>query len=339
MRGIQAPSPALVRKAQNEGRVALARVDSLSQTGTRINDEPLCELELTVQPTHGAAYRTLLRTVIPVSQLAAVQPGVRRVVAQLVPGYPDVALLDADPQADIWSRTRIPAVADAGEVQRPVPGGFRDDGKRRKPLIGMGSKGRVGRALLFTVLFLATVAAIIYPHREALAQSMYSVREHGTVHLDMREPYAVHKAIGALQSEIGHDRVIAVRAYKDFVTFEAAVSTEGLRTDNWIYRRGQLENEGPSNIQPEDEREFYAASQINLDRVWAAVRRATSESQFNVRDDTTYFVERDWSPGTADDPFMKSIGDPVARFGFDNGYESVSYTVDAMTGELISVSQ
>lgn len=335
MRTIQAPPAALVRKAQDEGRVALARIDALRQTGTQINDQPLCQLELTVQPAHGAAYRTILRSVIPISQLPGVQPGMHRVVVQLLPGEPDVALLDADAHAEVWSRTRIPSIAQAGDIQRPAPGGLREDGTRRKPLLGMGPKGRGWRVILFALVFALTATAVLYPYRPALSQSVYALQEHGQLHLDMREPYSVELALQALEREVGHDRVLNVRAYPEFVTIEAAVDVTGLRADDWIYRRGELRNEGPATIQPEDEREFYRASKINWNAIWQAVRGAGQGGDLHLDEQTSYYVERGRNNEIGGDDYGKSFADPQAHFSFDNGYESANYTLDAASGKVL----
>lgn len=75
-------TPADVEAAEREGRVAVARVDSIAETGTRINDAPVCTLQLTVVPLRGAPYSTTAKELVQVIQAPQVQPGTRPVVVQ-----------------------------------------------------------------------------------------------------------------------------------------------------------------------------------------------------------------------------------------------------------------
>lgn len=53
-RTIQSPTAEQIRAAGAAGRLGRARVDALAQTGTQINNQPLCDIDLTVQPVTGA---------------------------------------------------------------------------------------------------------------------------------------------------------------------------------------------------------------------------------------------------------------------------------------------
>jgi len=75
-------TPAEVEAAQREGRVAVARVDSIAETGTRINEAPVCNVQLTVVPTRGTPYSTTAKEIVQVIQAPQVQPGARPVVVQ-----------------------------------------------------------------------------------------------------------------------------------------------------------------------------------------------------------------------------------------------------------------
>lgn len=73
-------SPTLIRNSIAVGRVALIRIDGIRTTGMFINDQPVCELEVTVQPRQGQAFRARLSRRVTYVQIPQYQPG------ELLPG-------------------------------------------------------------------------------------------------------------------------------------------------------------------------------------------------------------------------------------------------------------
>lgn len=56
------------------GRVALVRIDGIRTTGMFINDQPVCELEVTVQPRQGQAFRTRMSRRITYVEIPHISP-------------------------------------------------------------------------------------------------------------------------------------------------------------------------------------------------------------------------------------------------------------------------
>lgn len=68
------PSTADVAQAQSEGRLALARVKHIARTGTSINDQPVCDLDLVVVPRHGPAFEVRTRRLVDLLEIPRLQP-------------------------------------------------------------------------------------------------------------------------------------------------------------------------------------------------------------------------------------------------------------------------
>jgi len=75
-------TPEEIAAAEAEGRVGVARVDGIAETGTRINEAPVCKVQLTVAPTLGRPYSTTATETVQVIRAPQVQPGSRVVVVQ-----------------------------------------------------------------------------------------------------------------------------------------------------------------------------------------------------------------------------------------------------------------
>ncbi len=69
MRGSVAASSEAIQQARDARRLGVARIDALRQTGTQINDQPLCDIDVTVRPLTGPAYATTIRTIVTLTDL------------------------------------------------------------------------------------------------------------------------------------------------------------------------------------------------------------------------------------------------------------------------------
>lgn len=76
-------TPLCVRSGVQAGRRGMARVDRINESGTRINHQPLCIIELTVQPRVGPAYRTKIRQILTFEKRVALGPGTAHPVGYL----------------------------------------------------------------------------------------------------------------------------------------------------------------------------------------------------------------------------------------------------------------
>lgn len=328
LRGVNAASHELIERAKNEGRVGLARVDALIQTGTQLNEQPLCDIELTVRPVHGGVYRTSVRRIVQLTEIPRFQPGSLHVVALLVDGKPDVAITNDDASAEIWADTEFPPVAAAGELRKPEGGSLRADGTSRKPLIGTERRTRPLRIIVFVLAGLLAATAVVLPYRDGLAETAAAIPE-GRLHADLRDPDSLDRALDALAEKIGHDRVVSVTVAEDLVSVNAPVSVDSLNVDRWYYRRGAVTHDGPGAPQPEVLGEQFALSDVD----WAAVRRSLDEARATVGvdslDGVMYNATRTLHIDE-NDPWNHERTGPVdVSFGIDDGYRTATFRVAA----------
>lgn len=333
MRGVQLGDPKLVAAAVDEGRIALARVDSLTQTGTFINEQPLCEVELTVRPVNESAYRTVARRVVLLTEIPRFQPGSRHVVAVLAAGQPDVAFTEHDAGAEIWADTELPPAGAAGPVLRPAPGGLRANGTRRAPLIGTGRRGRPLRVAVFVIAGLLAGAAVVLPYRAGLAETLAAIPE-GHLHADLREPLPLERALEILAAETGEERVTSITVSDDLVRIEAPAKPGSLNVDSWYVRRGSVTYTGAGSIQPESAGEFFDMTELD----GAAVARAIDEAAELVadeidtdaaRDSLMYNVSRMLSDDPEDPWTHERTGPVVVNFTLSDAYRSANFRVNA----------
>ncbi|MEU3272615.1 hypothetical protein ABZ639_17380 [Saccharomonospora sp. NPDC006951] len=151
------------RQITEHGERAVARVDALTPTGTTFGDKHVTELELTVSPSFGRAYRT--KTKHPIHPIAA--PAFQRgkvIVVKQSGKYPGVVLVDDASPPEWAERTEQPfEVGDIGasyEGTPPAPSGGGD---------GPLGVRRPSRLLPTAVSTLVLIAAIGFPIRTEVA--------------------------------------------------------------------------------------------------------------------------------------------------------------------------
>lgn len=318
--GLAAAPPELVQAALAAGRTGTARIDALRQTGTRINDQPVCILDLTVQPRHGAAFRTRLQDVVPLTDMPAHQPGIRRPVALLLEGEADLQFVDGQvPPASVQD---VPPASEAIPLRLPQPGPLRADGTRMRPLISTSRRGRPLRALAFTLVMLLTAGLLLLPQRAAVEQTLAALPE-GRLHLDLRSPDGIAAALGAVQEGAGHDRVMGVVIMEDLVVVDAPVAAGEVNTDEWTYRRGHLERTGPTLIQPDVAQEQFAVDDVAWETLWPAAEQAAAEQGLEGPGDVSFSVSRD----LAEDGGW--TGPVLVRFSVGDEYTETFYVMEA----------
>ncbi|MGO2140086.1 MAG: hypothetical protein ACTH30_06700 [Leucobacter sp.] len=327
LRGLAMPSNEQVQAALSAGRVGLARVDELTQTGTQINEQPVCDIDLTVRPVRGGVYRTRVRRIVQLTQIPRFQPGTRHVVAILAEGEPDVVLTDEDATAEIWADTEFPPAAVAGEMRLGSAGTGGLPGARR-PLIGRGKKWRPIRITVFVLAALLAGAAVVFPYRAGLAETVAAIPE-GRLHADLREAAALDRAFTALAAEIGHDRVVSVTVSEDLVTVNAPLTPESLNVDRWTYRKGSVAHGGPGAPQPDTLSEQFALTEIDAGAILREIERAAGEVGVKNLDGVMYNADRALAQ-TEEDPWNTERSGPVSvSFVINDGYHSASFRVAA----------
>lgn len=325
-RGMPAASTKDVDTARSEGRMALARIDAVTQTGTLINDQPVCDLDLSIQPLEGVAYRARVRQLVRLVDIPAVQPGSLRAVAVLSADGAEVALTDDDITRPPYAQLSIPAQGELGALRLPEPGAVTINGRRRGPLIGIGPKGRGLRFVLFAVAMLVSAALTTVPYSTAMAQSIAALGQ-GRLTADLRQPEMTAEAVAALTGRIGHDQVVSISVSEDVILVDAPVAPGSTDTDRWEYRRGEVTRDGPAPSQPSSPAEQFPLSEASWPALWAAMQAAADAEGIDSVSGVALRLQRQADSDTASPTFAQHTGPVRARFWFDGDYRSVFYDV------------
>ena len=275
VRAARGTDPGAVRAARAAGRLGVARIDAIRQTGLEVNDQPMCELDLTVLPASGEAFRTATQRLVLITEIPRFQPGRRVVVAILTEGGPAVEIVSDDPDAAPWASVIVPAAEEVKERHR-------DGGSGRGPSAASGSGGRFRltrplRVALAVTGLLVGAAVVLVPHRLAVAQTLAAIPD-GRLTADHRTPEVLAPALTAMLEEAGHDRLMSVYISESHISFEAPLEPGARASDDWMYHRGVLERRGASAIQPEHAAEQFSASEVAWDRIWPAIEEARKQA-------------------------------------------------------------
>lgn len=334
---ISLPSPVLVESARTAGRIGVARIDTLTQTGTRINDQPVCDLQLTVQPANGAAYRTQLRLVVAMIDIPGVQAGTHRAVAILAEGKPDIALLPDDSRSSAFAGIEVPPAAQAGPLLTPDSGGLRDDGTRRTPLLSTNRATRPLRVLLYVITAIATTTLVLLPYRVGFAQTVHAL-SNGQLRADLRQPDFLPEAIDALVREVGHPNAISIVVTNDYVYYTAPVSDGARDSDVWIYRGGTIEHRGPASIQPENADQQFPVTEVDWRAIWPGLESAAELVETNDLSDTHINIDRSHVENVSSDDYLKNVGPVKLQFAINTPYQDHWFTMNARGGDLVLTS-
>ncbi|MBM9463335.1 hypothetical protein JL108_07730 [Aeromicrobium sp. YIM 150415] len=270
LRGLAGPPQEQLDAARTAGRLTAARIDSITQTGTQINDVPVCEIHLTVEARDRGNYRTTVRRLVPMIEAPQFQPGTALSVVRLREDEPAVAIV---PDGLPHLHERVARLPKASGV--PVWAGETTSGPRS--IISTGRKGRGRRWLAYAAFALAGLAVVAVPARTELALSAGAL-----VSGDDRDSYLysedrVADAVAELREVTGDDAATEVLFYDDMVRATAPSEPGATTYDDYTIRYGRGSHDGPSTIQPDDTASF------TLDEVsWAAIpslaRRAAQET-------------------------------------------------------------
>ena len=323
-RGISPASDADIAAARAAGRSAVARVDAIRQTGTLTNDQPLCELDVTVLPRTGAAFRTTVRRIVRIVDVPRFQAGSVHSAVLLVPDGPEIALVDEPEGAPPADASRIPHAAQAGPILRPEPGTIPMGGRRRRPFLGVGRRGRPARFVLFVATALIAAAAVVAPYHVAVGQSISALQE-GRLHADLRSPEHLTAAVDAISAEVGHRRLISVTVAADFVSVTAPVRPGELASDSWMYRAGQVDHAGAASSQPRSVAEEFGADEVSWGALWPAAEGAATDAGYANTEDMTLSVRRGVDSDIDSESFGQQAGALRVVFSARDEYTSVFF--------------
>lgn len=328
-----------VRAARDAGHLGVARIDDLRQTGLEVNDQPMCELDLTVRPASGRVFTATVQRLVLITEIPRFQPG-RRVVVAILPGDgPTVELLPDDPDAEPWAGLEVPPAAETGEFVAPPSGGPRSMRLARKQsgntVDGSRSGARLLGAALAVLGLIVGVAVVLVPHGATLAQTVAAIPG-GRLTADHRKPEIVAQAVAAMSAEAGHDRLMGAAVHDSLITFEVPLVPDEKASDDWTYRRGSLEHRGAALIQPEFAAEQFSASEVAWDRIWPALEEASrqvgisdlSEAYVSVGRDLVV-AETEDSPGGWTGPVRvyMQLADDYRKFSFEMNADGTGLTL------------
>ncbi|TCI97764.1 hypothetical protein [Aeromicrobium sp. IC_218] len=330
LRGLAVASPEEVEAARAAGRLAVARVDALRQTGTQVNDQPLCEIDLTVAPRSGPAFTTTARLVVPVVEVPQFQPGRTHVVALLTEDGPELAFTEDDPASAAWRTVVVPSRGAAVPDRQPDSHTVVKDGRRRGPLLGMGRRGRPLRLVLYVVVAAVAAALVVLPYRTGLQQTIDALPD-GRWHADLRQSDVLGPALDAVAEEVGHRTVSGVTVMEDLLVIEAPVEPGRTPTDRWLYRRGTVQHDGPDTIQPSTPKEQFGLDDVD----WGAIgplleqARAAADLPDDEDGDGTVRVGRDSDDDVHSATFAQATGPVRLTLTIDGDYGSAFFAADA----------
>ncbi|MEZ3157770.1 hypothetical protein AB1K56_12660 [Microbacterium sp. BWR-S6Y] len=323
---VATPSPAAVREARDGRRLGRARVDAVRQTGTFLNEQPVCDIDVTVAALTGDAWATTVRRIVPLTELPAYRTGCERDVAILIDGGPEIAFADGELSPAEIERLVVPPRSDV--PLRPVPPGTRiGGGRRRGPLIGVGRRGRPLRLTLFALVAVGAASVVVLPFRAAVVPTLEAWAD-GRASVDLRQPDEIETAARALREAIGHDRVVAITVLPDAVVVDAPISVGAVETDEWTYRGGRVDHDGPARPQPELAAEQFSWDDVSLERLWPAMRSAADESGLPVGDAVARVV-RSTDTDVQSDTFIRAVGPPEMTFSLSDDYRDAFFRLSA----------
>lgn len=294
MASIRLPStPQDLEAADREGRVALAKVLSVRETGTLINDRPLCELRLLVAPRTRAPYTTTTRAVIGILDAARLTPGSVQVVVQAAAERPEVALLPDPPEA--WARqaqtdTQVRALTSAPEWVEAPPRGRTRSGLLRIP------------AALLVVAALLGAGARVWPERTQLqawadgTPRAELVGERASDEwLTTFEPGAARSVADDLVAAAGVSQLTQLTFSATTAYAEALTAPGALTTDTYWWRDGDVERQGPTSIQPTAEElpaELFDVAALDLSPVQLLVDQVPTLTGIEATTDDLMVIVR-----------------------------------------------
>lgn len=321
-------SETAVSKARQEGRIGFACIEQLSQTGTRINEEPVCELTLALQPPTGVAFRGKLKLLIPVIHIPDYQPGQVLEIAFFDSGHQYVGFTGGSTHRAPRSIS-VPSDSGADNIIRLKPAQVNKDGQLRTPIVGTGKRGRPLRFVVYLLAVALGAGLLMFPYKERVANAYEAVNE-GWLFADLRTGRNVVHAIDEFEKKTGHRSAVHILVTNDYVIADLPIAEGRQETDSWIFKNAYAEHRGPTSIQPESEREQFPLDDVKWESIWPAVEQASEISGLPITDDVNISVERSTISNIHSKDFIKAYGPVEIRFSLSSDYKDAFFR---MTGD------
>ena len=319
-------SETAISKARQEGRIGFAYIEQLSQTGTRINEEPVCELTLALQPPTGPAFRGKLKLLIPVIHLSDYQPGQMLEVAFFDPGHRYVGFTGGRINRAPASIS-VPYGSGAENIVRLKAAQVNKDGQLRTPLVGTGKRGRPLRFFAYLLAVVLGAGLLMLPYQERVANAYEAIAE-GWFFADLRTDENVEHVIDEFEKKTGHRSAVSILVTNDYVIADLPTAEGRQETDSWMFKNAYAEHRGPTSIQPDSEREQFPLDEVNWESIWPAVQQASSTTGLPITDDLSIFVERSTISDIDSKDFIKAYGPVEIRFSLSSDYKDAYFRMD-----------
>lgn len=310
------------------GELALARVESIRRTGFSVNDQPQCELVLTIAPRHRSAYTTVHRQIVDIVALAQLQPGSIIVVRRPDASKANVLLEFAPPED--WARERDAERLRTGG-ERTVPLASQTTAWASDPQTLAGTPkapGRPWRRPLLAAVTIAAAAIVLVPAydsigRTARAWASGDPAAAGVVLGDRHE-----EIVHALAEETGGTRFVRIAFYDGYALAAAPSAPGALTIDGYQFRYDRTERQGPELIQPQDPAAaLFDAEEVDFSTVPAVIAAAEEQTGITDPDSVIVIVER---ANVADASGARPVRMMVL---LDSAYDDATVVFDAASGD------
>lgn len=310
------------------GELALARVERISRTGMTVNDQPQCELVMTVAPRHRGAYTTVHREVVDLVALPRLQPGAIVVVRRPHPEKANV-LLVMDPPAE-WERLRETERLRTG-ADRAVPLASTATAWPSEPetLLGVTRPpSHPWRTALLAGVFVVAAGLTLVPAYNTIGRMASAVAAGDPAAAGVVEGTRHGEIVDALVREVGSTQFTSVAFYDGYALATAPSSPGALTIDDYQYRYDRTEHQGPELIQPEDPADsLFDVSTVDFTDVRGLIAEAKERSGIAEPESVIVVFERTMS---ADDGGERPVQAMVLLY---SPYEDATVMFDAATGE------
>lgn len=313
-----------------KGELALARVESIRRTGLTVNDQPQCELVLTVAPRHRAAYTTTHRRIVDLVELAQLQPGSIIVVRRPDDAVANV-LLEVSPPED-WARLRDAERLRAG-TDRTIPLESEAPTWVAEPQSLAGTPKRPAhplRRVLLAAAFVVAGAVVLMPAYGAIVRTAqaFAAGDPSAAGVVLGDRHG--EIVDALESATGGAEFVRIAFYDSYALAAAPSSPGALTIDTYQFRYDRTERQGPELIQPDDPSgALFDANDVDFTRIPDHIAAAREHSGIDDPTSVIVIVERAL---IADAGSARPVQVMVL---LDSTYEDATVIVDAETGTVV----
>ncbi len=314
------------------GEHALARVESIRRTGFTVNDQPQCEIQLTVAPRHRPPYTTVHRQIVDIVELPQLQPG-----SVIVVRRPDAekanVLLELSPPED-WAGLRDAERLRTGD-ERTVPlssqaTAWASEAQTLSGAPRVRRPARPWRRLLFAGAFVAAAALVLVPAYDSIARTAQAWASGNPDAAGVVRGNRHQEIVDALAAETGGTQFVRIGFYDGYAIAAAPSAPGALTIDTYQFRYDRTERQGPEPIQPDDPAAaLFDADEVDFSRIPEHIATAAAHSGIDDPDSVIVVVDRAL---IADQAGARPV-EVMVMLG--STYEDASIVIDPETGEVL----